>query len=141
MKAIFYHSLSKRKRSKKIAETFDGDLYEIVPMKKPITFVPLQMFVYGFMSVNKKPIPIKTMDIPFDKYDEVVLVSPVYAGKVNPFMRQFLKMYRFHDKKVTIVASCDGGYKNYFKSIEPLIDNCCTVVDRQVYVKGEKVEN
>ena len=53
-------------------------------------------------------------------------------------MRQFLKDHEFHDKKVTIVANCDGGYNNYFESFKPLIDGCNTITDKIVYIKGVK---
>lgn len=140
MKAIIYHSLSKHKRSEQIAKAIDGDHYEIKPLKKPIKFYPFQLMYYGFLTVASKTVTYEPLDIDFDKYDEIVLVSPVWAGRVNAYMRQFLQDHPFHDKNVTLIASCDGGYKKYFDSFKGLIDGCNEIVDKQVFVKGEKVQ-
>jgi hypothetical protein len=139
MKAIIYHSVSKHHRSKNIALAIEGDHYEIESVKKPIKFVPFQMMYYGFLTVANRNAPIKPIEIDFLKYDEIVLVSPVWAGRANAYMRQFLKEHVFHDKKVTIIASCDGGYKKYFESFKGLIDGCNEIVEKIVYVKGELV--
>lgn len=138
MKAIIVHSMSKHKRSLEIANTFDGDIYEIKGVKQPIKFYPFQLVYYGFLTIANKKIDLQPLDIDFNKYDEIVLISPVWAGRVNAYMRQFLKDHPFHDKKVTIVASCDGGYDKYFDSAKPLIDGCNTITDKIVYVKGVK---
>lgn len=138
MNAIIVHSLSKHKRSLSIAKTFEGDVFEIKPVKKPPKFYPFQLLKYGFLTVSNKDVVYQPIDIDFDKYDHIVLISPVWAGRVNAFMRTFLKQHVFHDKQVTIVASCDGGYQNYFDSYKGLIDGCNTIIEKQVYVKGEK---
>ncbi len=140
MKAIIYHSLSKHKRSEQIAKSFEGDHFKIEPVKPPVRFYPFQLMLYGFLTVSGRSVDYKPLDIDWSKYDEVVLVSPVWAGRVNAYMRQFLRDNEFHDKKVTIVASCDGGYKKYFDSYKGLIDGCNEIVDKQVYVKGELVQ-
>ncbi|MCF7924948.1 MAG: hypothetical protein K9L26_00230 [Candidatus Izimaplasma sp.] len=136
MKAIIVHSLSKHKRSLTIAKTFDGDVFEITPVKKSIAFYPFQLIVYGYLTARHKAVAIHPIDIDYSKYDKIVLVSPVWAGQVNVFMRQFLKNYPLYDKTVTIVGSCDGGYKNYFNSFETLIDDSNQITNQIMYVKG-----
>jgi len=138
MKAIIVHSVSKNKRSLEVAKTFEGDIFEIKGVKKAIKFYPFQLAYYGFLTVSKRTVKLQPLAIDFSKYDEIVLVSPVWAGQVNAFMRQFLKDNEFHDKQVTIVATCDGGYKNYFETIKPYIDGCNNIVDKIVYIKGVK---
>lgn len=138
MKAIIYHSMSKNKRCKEIALNIEGDHYEIKPLK-PINNIILQIIFYGYKTVFNKPVEYEKIDINFDLYDEIILVSPVWASRVNAFMRQFLKNNKFHDKKVTIIGSCDGGYKRYFESYKGLIDGCCEITGKQIYVKGEKL--
>lgn len=137
MKAIIYHSMSKRKTSEGIALKIEGDHYEIKVIK-PIKTVFFQMLVYGYKTMAKKKMKYEEVNIDFSKYDEIVLVSPVWAGSVNAFMRQFLESNQFHGKKVTIIGSCDGGYKNYFESFKSVIDGCNEIVDEQIYVKGVK---
>jgi hypothetical protein len=139
MKAIIYHTMSKRRRSEVIAKGIKGDHYEIKGTKRPIKFYPFQLFYYGFITVANKKVNLQPLHIDFAKYDEIVLVSPVWAGRVNAYMRQFLKDNQFHDKKVTIIASCDGGYEKYFDSYKGLIDGCNTIVEKNIYVKGEPI--
>lgn len=138
MNAIIVHSLSKHKRSRTIANTFEGDLFEIKPAKAPPKWYPFQLLLYGFLTVSNKDVAYQPIDIDFNQYDHIILISPVWAGRVNAFMRTFLKEHVFHDKNVTIVGSCDGGYKHYFESYKGLIDGCNTIVDKQIFVKGEK---
>ena len=137
MKAIIYNSMSKRRTSKDIALGIEGDHFEINPTKRINNFF-FQLLVYGFKTVANIEVKYEEINIDFSKYEEIVLVSPVWANKVNAFMRQFLKDHRFHDKKVTIIGSCDGGYKKYFESYKGLIDSCCEIVEKQMYVKGIK---
>ena len=137
MKAIIYHSMSKKKTSKEVALKIDGDHFEIKPLK-PIKTYFFQLIVYGFKTVANREVKYEQIDIDFSKYEEVVLVSPVWAGKVNAFMRQFLKDNKFHDKRVTIIGSCDASYGKYFESFKGLIDGCCEIVDKQMFVKGVK---
>lgn len=137
MKVIIYHSMSKKKFSKEIALKIEGDHFEIKVIR-PIKTVFFQMFVYGFKTVAKRRVKYEEMNIDFSKYEEVVLVSPVWAGSANAFMKQFLKENPFQNKKVTIIGSCEGGYKKYFESFKELLDESCEIIENQIYVKGVK---
>ena len=84
MKAIIYHSTSKDLRCKKIALETEGDHFEI-KATKPIKSYFFQLIVYGFKTVSKSSVAINPLDIDFSKYDEIVLISPIYAGRINCF--------------------------------------------------------
>lgn len=137
MKAIIYNSFSKNRRSEAIAKSFEGDVFEIRPNKR-IKSTAMQMFFYGYATVFKKKMKYTIDEIDFDKYDEIVLVSPVWAGRINAYTRQFIVDHPFHDKKVTIIGSCDGGYANYFASFEAILTGN-EIIDTIMYVKGELV--
>ncbi|AIO19599.1 flavodoxin [Candidatus Izimaplasma bacterium HR1] len=137
MKAIIYHSNSNKKRSETVAFSFDGDRYEVKPVKQyKSTF--MQMLMYGYKTTFKKRVEYVHVGIDFDKYKEIVLVSPVWAGKVNAVMRTFLLDHKFHDKKVTLVGTSDGENNKYFESYKGLIDGCCEIVGTDLYIKGNK---
>ncbi len=138
MNLIIVHSLSKNKRSLKIANELKGDLIRIEHIKKPIKNMFLQMMVYGFKTLTGKNVGIKPLNIDYSKYTDIYLISPVWAGRVNAFMRQFLKEYPFENKKVHLIGSCDGGYKHYFESYKNLIDISNQIVEKTIYVKGVK---
>ncbi len=137
MKAIIYHTNSKKRQCEKIAHTIYGDRYEI-KVKKPYKSVFMQMLVFGYKTTFNKRVEYHKVDIDFNKYHELVLISPVWGGKVNAVMRTFLLDNKFHDKKVTIIGSSDGGNKKYFDSYNGLIDGCCDIVERISYVKGKR---
>ena len=138
MNAIIYFSLSKDLNSKRIASTYDGDIFELVNNEKKRKSAFLNMLIYGFKTISNKDVDFEVPEIDFDKYDTVILVSPVWAGKVNLFMKKYLEKVAFKNKKVIIVGSCDGGYKNYFKSYIGLLDESNEVIEEVMYVKGEK---
>ena len=137
MKAIIYHSNSSKKRSEQVAFTIEGDRYEIKPLKT-YKSIFMQMLMYGYKTTFKKRVDYHPVEIDFDKYDEIVLISPIWAGKVNAVMRTFLLDHKFHDKKVTLIGTCDGENKKYFESFKGLIDGCCEIVGKELYVKGIK---
>ncbi len=138
MNAVIYFSLSKDLNSKRIASTYDGDIFELVNNEKKRKGKGINMFVYGYKTMINKDVDFDVPDIDFDRYDNIVLVSPVWAGKVNLFMKKYLEKVPFKNKKAIIVGSCDGGYKNYFKSYEGLLDESNKVIEEVIYVKGEK---
>ena len=136
MNVIIYFSLSKNLNSKKIASTYDGDIFELVNNEKKHKSVFVNMFIYGYKTMRNKDVNFEAPSIDFDKYDTVVLVSPVWAGRVNIFMRKYLEKIKFYNKNVILVGSCDGGYDKYFKSYEGLLDGSNKIIEEVIYVKG-----
>ena len=51
-------------------------------------------------------------------------------------MKKYLEKIKFNNKFVTLVGSCDGGYKNYFNSFEGLLDESNKVIEEVIYIKG-----
>jgi len=139
MKAIIYFSLSKNKNSKKIASTYEGDIFEIVNKNKVYKTSFANMFFYGYKTMKNKDVPFEAPVIDFSKYDEVVLVSPVWAGRINLFMKKYLEKVPFENKKVIVVGSSDGGYKNYFASFKEVLAASNEIIEEVMYSKGEKV--
>ncbi|MBN2605083.1 MAG: hypothetical protein JXR62_04580 [Bacilli bacterium] len=138
MKAVIYFSSSKNQMSKSIAHQIEGDIYQIENTGKQYRSKLSQMFMYGYITVFQKKVNFSIPNIDFDQYDEIVLVSPVWAGRVCAFMRQYLEKTEIKNKNITIIGSCDGGYKNYFESYDGLIDVSNVIVDKIIYVKGER---
>jgi len=139
MNVIIYFSLSKNLNSKKIASTYEGDIFEIVSKEKKYKSAFVNMFIYGYKTVKNKDVNFEMPNIDFDKYDNVILVSPVWAGRVNLFMRKYLEETKFFNKNVKLVGSCDGGYKSYFKSFKGLLDESNDVIEEVIYVKGKRI--
>jgi len=141
MKAIIFFSLSKKQNSRHIAETIEGDHFEIISLEKTAKCMLWLMFKYGYKTVFNKNVSFEVEDIDFDNYDEIVLVSPVWAGKANAFMKQYLRETVIKNKKITIIGSCSGesGYKGYFNSFDSIIDESNEVIEHIMFVKRAKV--
>lgn len=139
MNAAIYFSVSKLKSSKKVAESFEGDVFEIVPKDRVYKSTAMQMFVYGFKTVANRPVKFELKDIDYSKYDTITLVGPVWAGGICQYMRKYLEEVPFKDKEVVLVGTSKGGYKNYFKSYEGVLDPSNKVINQIMYVDGEKV--
>ncbi|MBR2589402.1 MAG: hypothetical protein IKE65_00585 [Clostridia bacterium] len=74
-------------------------------------------FVGNFMSVfNIKPI-LKKQSLRPTKYDEIIICSPVWAGKCAPPMLAFLHKYDFTGKKLYYFAT------SYVENEKYLIDD------------------
>ena len=136
MNLVIVHSVSKHKRSLEIASSIEGDIIQIEHVKKPLKLFFFQLFAYGYQTVANKHVQIKPLDIDFDKYSDIYLISPIWAGRVNAYMRQFLLQYPFQNKRVHIIGSCDGGYDNYFNTFNKFIDKSNEIVETKIYVKG-----
>jgi hypothetical protein len=135
MKAIIYYSLNNR--TKQLVKNIEGDLFVIEEAVNVPKSTVMQMIILGFFGVFKKSRPIKPLDIDFSKYEEIVLATPVWAGNITCFMRRFLEENEIARKKVTLIATCDGGpgkvmndYKSYLKGNE---------IEEIIYVKGERI--
>ncbi len=121
MKAIIYFTASKNQHCRHIAETFEGDKYQLVPVKPNPKRLFFQLIVFGFYTVSDRKVQFDIPEIDFSKYEEVVIVFPVWAGKMSVFMKQYLQTNPFANKKVTLVASSGGENPQYRKSIlQPL---------------------
>jgi len=140
MKAIIYFSLSKKQSCRNIANQFEGDHFEIVNLHKPFKLGLFNMIYYGYLTSAKKEVEFQSPTIDFDKYDEIVLVSPIWAGKVCPFMSQYLKKNLFQNKKVIIVSSSLGQNKNYFKNYDGLLEESNKIIEYITYIKGIKTD-
>ena len=137
MKAIIFFSLTKKQNSRKIASKIEGDHFEIENLEKSIKFVVFKMLYYGYKAIGKKKVKYKAPEIDFKKYDEIVLVSPVWAGNVCSFMRQYLEHNIFKNKDVTIIASANGMNNKYFLKYDGLLDETNKVKKHIMYVKDK----
>jgi hypothetical protein len=78
------------------------------------------------------------IDIDFDKYDEIYFVSPVWAGRINAYVRQFLKDNPIKNKKIHIIANSLGENPKYFTTFKEFLDDSNEIVEESVYIKGVK---
>lgn len=139
MNAIIYFSISKERNSRKIAESLEGERFELSPKGRIWKSTFMQMFMYGYKTTANRKVEYTIEDIDFSKYDVITLVSPVWAGRVCQYMRKYLETVPFKNKKVVIVGTSKGGYSNYFESYKGILDSSNEILNEIMYVDGEKV--
>ncbi len=133
MRAIIYFSTTKKKNSLKIAKKFDGDLFEIDFSDKKINNYFLQMIVYGFRQYSKKSVKVIAPVIDFGMYEEIVFISPTWAGTAAVYMQEYLKTVSFTNKKVRIIGTCGSSYRNFFTDMRKLIDSSNEILEEKMY--------
>ena len=122
MKAIIYYSLSQRTK-RELESRHEGDFYRLKGKIKIPKNYWLQMAYLGFFSSFSIPLNYGDLTIDFDKYDEIVLGSPVWAFTIVPFMKRYLRENKFQNKKVSLLITHEGGpakaMKHFRKRIHP----------------------
>lgn len=127
MKAIIYYSLS-GKTDRKVKALFEGDFYRLKgKIKIPKTYW-IQLLYLGFFASFNAKLKYQPLDIDFDRYDEVVLASPVWAFTTIPFIKKFLKQHRFKNKKVTLLITHEGGPGKALEGLKRRIDKSNEII-------------
>ena len=110
---VVYYSLegNTKQAAKRLAGQLQAELLEIRPLKD----IPKEggkKFMIGGMQAMFGICP-KLADVSADlaAYDEIILGTPVWAGKCAPAIRSFLKK-NHPDDKVFAVFTCSGGGDN-----------------------------
>ena len=123
---IVYFSLSGNTKwlAEQIREEMpDADLHEIRLFHKPLKSKFWQNFIYGFNMIFNKDMPIETNPVNLNKYDNVIIGSPVWIGKTPPPIRQFLRENNLSKKKVAAFATCGGDVNQpFFKHLNQFVD-------------------
>ncbi len=137
MKVVIYFSLSKKKRSRCIAMSIQGDHYELRPGER-IGKIPIFSYLrLGFITMRNKKVPVEALEIDFDKYDEVVLVFPIWAARMAQYMKCYLNRVPFKGKKVKLIATSNSGQKGYMNGLGDSIDPSNDVIDIVMYKRDE----
>lgn len=136
--AIIYYSYGNNTRSiaKNIGESINADLFEIEP-EIPYTKDYNALVDTEEEKMDKQEIvPIKEINIDWNKYDKVILGTPVWWYAVTPPMRSFLENNKEKlNKKTCSAFITNGGWIGHSKED---IEN---YVPLQSYVNLEFDEN
>ena len=138
MKAVIYLSVSKRKRSRTIATSIDGDIYQLLPGESIPSFPLFKLFKLGHMTVTDKVVPFSIPKIDYDKYTDIVLVFPIWAGRMAQYMKCYLDTEPFKNKNITLIASSGGGNKRYLKKLQEIELENNKITDIVLY-KGTQI--
>ncbi len=112
MKAVVvYFSLNGHTKyvAEAVAAKLGAEIMALEPKKAYPKARALQMVVGGFGASVGLSRRLKPYRFGKSKYDLVVLATPVWAGKITPPMRRFLKEHPLGGVPIGLIASCAGG--------------------------------
>jgi flavodoxin len=130
-KIVIYYSHSDH--SKLIASHLNGDKREIKLEKQLPRNMFLLMIVGGYYSIFGKNLALEKMDVDINQYDEITLITPVWAGKPASPMQSFLNSIKFKNKKVRVIFSYGGSEGRSASVIKDLIDESNTIQSIEGY--------
>lgn len=110
-RAIIYYSLSEntKEAAEKIAEKLGVDLYRI-NTKKPMPTSFNKQIMFGGMQATFGLKPVIT-DVPdnLSEYDEIILGTPIWAGKHAPAINTLIHNYHIENKVIAVFTLSGGG--------------------------------
>lgn len=110
---VVYYSLegNTEKAAKQIAEELGAEIVKIEPVKSIPPDSDKKFMVGGMQAVFGICPQLQNESFDEAAYDQVILGTPVWAGKCASPVRSFIKKNRL-DEKVTAVFTCSGGGDN-----------------------------
>lgn len=112
-RAVIYYSLTDntKEAADQIAQILSADIYRIVT-RKPMPAGKGSQMMFGGMQATFGMCP-KILGMPenIDTYDEIIIGTPIWAGKHAPAMNTLLKNQNLREK-ITGVFTFSGGGDN-----------------------------
>ena len=88
-----------------LVEALNADIDEIIDLKKRMGF--LNWLRSGHDALRKKFTQIKTQKNPMD-YDFILIGTPIWAGKMTPAVRTYIKENPLEQKKISFFITSGG---------------------------------
>lgn len=111
--AVIFYSMSNNTRlvAERIAEKTGADLIEIIPNKHYPEKGMKKFIVGGFCAMMGEKPKLKDYEFCADKYDTVIIGSPVWASCFAPPIRAFLSRHRkdLSEKNAAAYFCSSGG--------------------------------
>ena len=109
--AIIYYSMSGNTKyiAEYLKDKLNADIIRLTP-KKEYPNKGLKKFFWGGKSAVMKETPsLEEYQFNSNKYDIIILGSPIWASTFTPPLRTFIKENNLKDKHLAVFLSCSGG--------------------------------
>jgi len=135
---VFY---SKTGNTKLVAETIakkaKADLLELKWKREIKSKGFLRYFLGGYNSSLKRKVKIQPLDKNPEDYDTIYLGTPIWAGKINPAIRTFLKNNPIQNKKVAVFCTCAGDGGSNLDELKRMMEGNELIGDKIFIKAGE----
>lgn len=101
--AYFSFSGNNEVLAKELQNLLGCDLYKITELKKRVGISIL------FDILFKRNSKIKKTDIQVNQYNHVILVAPIWAGRIANPLKSFLKLEKENIKEYSFITLCGAG--------------------------------
>ncbi|NHJ39818.1 MAG: flavodoxin, partial [Asgard group archaeon] len=75
----------------------------------------------GFQSMIKKRIKLNAIEFNLNDYDLIIIGTPVWAWRLNPVVRSFLRTSKFQNKKFGLFCCCGDSGANILKEMREIL--------------------
>ena len=115
----------------RISSLIDCDVVELKPI---VSFGEYDQVVEEYQNneSDKSRVEIEELSIDLDKYDKVIIGTPVWWYSITPVLREFLNKYDLSKKKVYPFATNAGWLGRTFKEIT---DICNGDIQKELSIK------
>jgi flavodoxin len=121
---IYYSKTGNTKlMAEQMAEELKADLLALKPKKEIKSSGFMLYFRGGFQSMTKKNIKLDTIETNMDDYDLIILGTPVWAWRLNPVVRSFLKSANFSNKKMGLFCCCADSGEKIIEEMKGILQN------------------
>ncbi len=110
-RVVVYYSFegNTKRAAEQLAEKLGADIVELRTVKEIPRKGIRKFFVGGGQALFKKCPPLWNMESDMGKYEEIILGTPIWAGKCAPAINSFLKAYPVEEKVAAVFTSSGGG--------------------------------
>ncbi len=136
--AFYSRTGTNRKIAQELSKQIQADIFEI---KEDKDRSGVKGFVVGgFDAVRKKKTNIKDQDFDVDKYDCLIMVSPIWVGNLPPAARVFLDKYKKNFEKFFVLSVSRQGdlNKTFIPAVEQILG--CKL-DQSLLLKEQDLES
>ena len=127
--------------AQKLGKSIEGaSIVQILPQKEIPKKGFLKYFIGGMQSTLRMK-PKLISEVPhIEDNDKVVLITPVWAGKIAAPMRSFLSKADFNGASVITISMCGGSKGNSFEELQDLIIDG-TIKEQFVITQKESIND
>jgi flavodoxin len=119
---IYYSKTGNTKlMAENMAQKLNADILALKPQKEIKSDGFMLFFRGGFQSMTKRKIKLESIETDFADYDLIILGTPVWAWRLNPVVRSFLKTAKFKNKKFGLFCCCAGTSKNILAEMREIL--------------------
>ena len=113
-RAIVFYSFegNTREAAEKIAGILEADLVEIKPIKEIPEFGPAKMMAGGGKALFGFGSAVHPVEQDLSSYDELILGTPVWAGRPSPYLMNFFKPSQLKEKVTAAFTLSASGNNN-----------------------------